>query len=75
MNQYPNSRKIQFLLSNLLTVDGLMKALEWVTNDLFAKASDTAEAAGGVLDAIKHYVRRSIDLANEVNDIDRKAGR
>lgn len=42
MDRYPNSRKIQNLLSDLMTIEGLVKALEFVTNDLFAKAGNTA---------------------------------
>ena len=75
MDRYPNSRKIQNLLSDLMTVEGLVKALEFVTNDLFAKAGNTAEAADGVLDAIKRYIQKSVCLADDLNDIDRKAGR
>ena len=75
MDRYPNSRKIQNLLSDLLTVDGLMKAFETLTNDALAKAGDDVETAYCLLMAIKHYVRQSVGLASELNDIDRKAGR
>ena len=64
------SMKIGRLHADLLTINGLIKALEAMTDDVLFKACDDNEAIHCVLTAIKQYAQNGISLIDQLNDMD-----
>ena len=70
--QHPNSVKIQELRNTLLTADGFIKAIDQLAVDALGD-SNVCEAVYCLLTTLQRFSNESLDLADQLADIDQEA--